>query len=299
LISLTEPVPRIITSIGAGLGNQMFQYATARRLAHVNGADLLLYLGDRYHAGAKRSFRLDNFAISARFAAEAEAGGLRRMSRLKRRLARFLPGLKPPNDPEVVREETLRFNPAILGLHGNVKLAGAWQCERYFSDIADILRREFTLRAELDARNRETLARILSGPSAFIHVRRGDYVTSTKINRLYGTCSLDYYEAGLHILRARTGTALRLFVFSDDPAWVRQMQIGGNEAVIVDWNGNTPERDLALMRACSHAIIANSSFSWWGAWLGDEGERTVIAPRAWFRRRSDYEDIVPERWIRL
>jgi hypothetical protein len=277
----------------------MFQYAVARRLAHVNGADLLLYLGNRYDAGSKRVFRLDSFAISGRLAVEAEAGGLRRISRTRRRLARFLPGLMPPHDPEVVREETLRFNPTILTLRGNVKFAGAWQCERYFSDIGDIIRREFTLRTELDARNRETLARIQGGPSAFIHVRRGDYITSLKINRLYGTCSLDYYQAGLRILRARIGAALRLFVFSDDPAWVREMQIGGEEAVIVDWNGNMPERDLALMRSCNHAIIANSSFSWWGAWLGDEGERTVIAPRVWFRQRSDYEDIMPERWIRL
>lgn len=293
------PSSRIVTSIGAGLGNQMFQYAVARRLAHVNGAELLLYLGNRYDTGSKRTFRLDNFAISGRLAGEAEAGGLRRLSRTRRRLARFLPGLRPPRDPEVVKEETLRFNPTILTLRGNVKLAGAWQCEHYFSDIGDIIRREFTLRAELDARSRETLAHIQAGPSAFIHVRRGDYVTSTKINRLYGTCSPDYYETGLRMLRDRIGAALCLFVFSDDPAWVRKMQIGGAKAVIVDWNADAPERDIALMRACNHAIIANSSFSWWGAWLGDGSERVVIAPRAWFRRRSDYEDIVPERWIRL
>lgn len=292
----------VVTAIGGGLGNQMFQYAVGRRLAHVNNAPLLLYLEDRFVGKrAYRPYGLGQLAITGRQATHAEAGGLRRVSRTRRRLSKVLPFLAAPPDPEVVREENLLFNPAILSLTGRVKLTGAWQCERYFSDIASIIREEFSLRGDLDDRNREALARIEAGPSAFLHVRRGDYVTHPKVVKIFGTCSPDYYREAVRILHERAGPDLRIFVFSDDPAWVREMRIGGEGAEIVDWNADRPERDLALMRRCRHAVIANSSFSWWGAWLGDDGDsnRIVIAPRVWLIGRPDYRDIVPERWLKL
>ncbi len=289
----------VVAAIGGGLGNQMFQYAAARRLAHVNGAELLLYLGQRYGGRPYRVYGLDRFNISGRLATDVQAGGLRRVSRTRRRLAKVFRPLAVPPDPEIVREDTLLFNPAILSLRQPAKLAGAWQCERYFEDIGGIIRQDFTLRDELDARNREVLARIEAGPSAFIHVRRGDYVTHPIDSKKFGTCAPEYYQEAAAILRERVGPDLRFFVFSDDPAWVREAKIGGDGAEVIDWNSKTPERDLALMRRCAHAVIANSSFSWWGAWLGDGGERVVIAPRVWLRGRSDYGDIVPGRWLKL
>jgi hypothetical protein len=296
---LSRTTEQVVAAIGGGLGNQMFQYAAARRSAYFKNAELLLYLGNRYRNGSYRVYGLDRFHISGRRAREAEAGGLRRISRMRRRLAKVLPRLTVPPDPELIREETLSFNPAILSLQGSVKLSGAWQCERYFADIADIIRQEFTLRDSLDPRNREVLARIESAPSAFIHVRRGDYVTHPVDSKKFGTCSSEYYEEAVAFLQEQVGPGLRFFVFSDDPAWVRETKIGGEGAEVIDWNANRPERDLALMRHCRHAIIANSTFSWWGAWLGDTGDRIVIAPRVWLQGRSDYQDIVPERWLKL
>lgn len=287
----------VVAGITSGLGNQMFQYAAARRLAHVNGAELLLYIG-KQRPGTHRVYGLHRFQTGGRVATAAEAGGLKRPGRMRRRLAKLLPFLTPA-DPEVMREGTAEFNPAILELRRNVKLSGYWQCERYFADIAGIVRQEFTLREPLDAQNSAALARIASGPSAFLHVRRGDYVNNTDYNKTFGTCSEDYYNEATRLLRERAGPGLRFYVFSNDPAWVRENKIGGEGAEVIDWNGERPERDLALMRACQHAVIANSSFSWWGAWLGDGRERIVIAPRVWFRGRSDYGDIVPERWLKL
>ncbi|MGA7324360.1 MAG: alpha-1,2-fucosyltransferase, partial [Rhodomicrobium sp.] len=187
----------------------------------------------------------------------------------------------------------------ILCLRGNVKLNGYWQCERYFSDIAGIIREDLTLHGALTGRDRDVLDRIRSAPSAFIHVRRGDYVTHPVFSEKFAACSLGYYREALTLLRERVGLGLQFFVFSNDPGWVREMKIGGEDAEIIDWNADTPERDLALMRECSHAVIANSSFSWWGAWLGDSRERIVIAPRTWFRHQSSSHDIVPERWLKL
>jgi len=299
MLILNRTAGYVITAISGGLGNQMFQYAAGRRLALVNSAELLLYPGDRYRRGSYRAYRLDCFGIGGRLATEAEAGGLRRVSRTRRRLAKPFPCLAPREDREVVRETSHLFDPAILSLQGNVKLRGYWQCERYFADIADTIRADFRLRQALSARDREVLARIQSGPCAFIHVRRGDYVTHPVDKIKFGTCSPEYYRGAVALLRQQVGPELLFFVFSDDASWVREMRIGGEGAQIVDWNGDSPQRDLALMRECTHAVIANSSFSWWGAWLGDGRERMVIAPRVWFQGRPNDHDIVPERWLKL
>lgn len=285
---------RVVTAINGGLGNQMFQYAIARRFAYINQADLLLYLGSSYKSGSFRAYGLSHFRIVGHLATKSEAGGLRRVKRARKRLARLFPRLLPAPDPELVSEPDLRFQPAVLNLSGRIKLSGRWLHEEYFADIANIIRDDFTLRDGFDNRSREALNRIKSGPSSFIHIRRGDYVFGG-----YSTCSLDYYRAAVRILHERESAKVRFFVFSDDPVWAREAQIGGADAEIIDWNGNAPERDIALMRNCQHAIIANSTFSWWGAWLGDGSSRTVIAPRVWYRERTDCDDVVPKRWLRL
>jgi len=294
---LSNTADYVVAGITSGLGNQMFQYAAARRLAHINGAELLLYIG-KQRPGTHRVYGLHRFQTGGRIATAAEAGGLKRPGKMRRRLAELLPFLTPA-DPEVIREGTAEFNPAILELRRNVKLSGYWQCERYFSDIAGIVRQEFTLREPLDAQNCAALARIGSAPSAFLHVRRGDYVNNADNNKTFGTCSEDYYSEAARLLRERAGPELRFYVFSNDPAWVRENEIGGEGAEVIDWNGERPERDLALMRACQHAVIANSSFSWWGAWLNPRPDKIVCAPRTWYADPTrDARDLVPAAWFR-
>jgi hypothetical protein len=294
---LRKTADYVVAGITSGLGNQMFQYAAARRLAHVNGAELLLYIV-KQRPGTHAVYGLHRFQIAGRMATDTEAGGLKKPRKLRKRLAKLFPGLLPA-DPELIRDETAQFDPAVLNLRRNVKLSGYWQCERYFEDVASLIRQEFSLSEPLDARNSATLARIQSGPAAFLHVRRGDYVTNAAINSAFGTCTEEYYRQAAGLLRERIGPELQFFVFSNDPEWVREKKIGGEDAEVIDWNADRPERDLTLMRACQHAVVANSSFSWWGAWLGDGGERIVIAPRVWFQSRSDSEEIVPDRWLKL
>jgi hypothetical protein len=294
---LSNTADYVVAGITSGLGNQMFQYAAARRLAHINGAELLLYIG-KQRPGTHRVYGLHHFQITGRMAPAAEAGGLVRPGKMRRRLAKLFPSFAAPADPELIREGTAEFNPAILDLRRNVKLSGYWQCERYFADIAGIVRQEFTLREPLDAQNSAALARIASGPSAFLHVRRGDYVNNADYNKTFGTCSEDYYREATRLLRERAGPELRFYVFSNDPAWVRERKIGGEGAEVIDWNGERPERDLALMRACQHAVIANSSFSWWGAWLSRNPDKMVIAPSAWFANGMDACDLIPSDWVR-
>jgi hypothetical protein len=304
--------------INSGLGNQMFQYAIARRLSLALGADLILLLDDGFRHEAGRKYGLRHFAIAGVDSPLQTSGSDFAPAESARRgpsgaFSWFRP---PPAAIEVLTErevwdfipqsgapgfaETndLLFRPDVLDWRGDVRLAGYWQDERYFADVDDVIRSDFTLTADLDDRSRATLSRIQSGPSAFIHVRRGDYLEPT-YNKLFGVCEVDYYRRGLEILRSRVGDDLRIFVFSDGPDWVRQNQIGGADAEIIDWNGDAPARDIALMRACRHAVIANSSFSWWGAWLGEWPGRTVIAPRIWLKAVPEFQDPVPARWLRL
>ena len=292
---LALPSNRVVVAIAGGLGNQMFQYAMARRFAHVNRAEAGCSIWERVTIRIPdRAYGLNKFRITGRLATKTEAGGLRRIKPMRRRLGRIFPSLLPKPDPEVVKEPDLRFNPEILSLRGNAKFAGYWQCERYFADIAGVIRDDFMLRDDLDRRSQETLNHVGLGPSVLrpCQTRRllaagFRHVLARLLSRGDSACA-----------RA-SRAAIRFFVFSDDPAWVREAQLGGADAEIIDWNGENPERDLALMRGCRHAIIANSSFSWWGAWLGDDGARTVIAPRVWMKGRSDSEEVAPMRWLRL
>ncbi|MDQ3108544.1 MAG: alpha-1,2-fucosyltransferase, partial [Bacteroidota bacterium] len=147
--------------------------------------------------------------------------------------------------------------------------------------------------------NAELLGQILNCNSASIHVRRGDYVHSESSNKYHGTCSIDYYERSAKIL-ADQADVNHFFVFSDDPDWVRANIVLPYPATFVSHNqGRESYWDLYLMRHCKHHIIANSSFSWWGAWLNPSTEKIVIAPQNWFNDPSaSNNEIIPEGWIK-
>jgi len=291
--------PIIATSISAGLGNQMFQYAAARRLALKTWGELVLVVDD------PERYRLPVFRIGGRevpagvlvpplLAASGQTPEPAAIPLLEEGKAW---DLIPRSGTGVLTGDALLYVPGLRDWQGHIRLKGYWQDERYFSDIRVRIRSDFKLKQPLDARSRDCLGRILDGASAFFHVRRGDYLRPDYFEK-FGICPADYYHRALEILRAWV-PGVKVFVFSDDPGWVRANAIGGAGAEVVDWNAAAPERDLALMRACNHAVIANSSFSWWGAWLGEGPESIIIAPKTWFKAVPEYRDIVPARWMRI
>lgn len=295
----------------------MFQYAAARRFALRADCEIL-----RAHFPAPRGDlttidRLRYFNITGRdidFGKVSPAHASLHQRALRKLAPKIFWDEKAP--PELIKEvsvfsfsdeskagtlaetDCLIFNPEMLKPRKNVRLWGYWQNEKYFSDIAPLISREFQLKAALDQRSQACLAMIKSRPSVFLHVRRGDYLDVVN-SVLIGVCSAAYYTAALALIRAKHGDDLQVFIFSNDFDWVKENNIGGEDAIMVDWNRSAPQNDLMLMRACQHAIIANSSFSWWGAWLGEWPGQTVIAPRVWFKAVPEYRDIVPERWLRL
>ncbi len=293
----------VIVRLTGGIGNQMFQYATARRIAWVNQARLLMDLGWFQEEGwwTRRKFELGAFCISAEKAGEDDVRRLRsgRQNALFRRLPLFLKKRIFHTRQSHIIEKCYDFDPEIMGLQGDVYLDGHWQSERYFQDVTALIRREFTFRTDPAEPNRRMVEYIRSCTSVSMHIRRGDYVTLPQANSFHGLCPLSYYRSAVDQLSRRIDLPV-FFVFSDDIDWVKQNLDLGFETHFMDYNG--PERgdeDLRLMSACRHHIIANSSFSWWGAWLSDNPQKIVFAPRKWFNRDIETPDNIPDSWVRL
>lgn len=287
----------VVVRLDGGLGNQMFQYACARRLAHVRSVDLKLDISP-FAQGSLRSFALDGFRIAAITSSDGEVRIFRLKARLgtilhKRTKRRF--GL-----PIIVRNHSLEFDATIRHLDGNVYLDGYWQSEKYFSDIADLLRSDFRLAQPLPPSEADLLKAICSTNSVAVHVRRGDYVSNPAVAAKHGLCSDDYYRNAVRLMRSHVPDA-HLFVFSDEPDWVRRnMEFEGPYTIVQSSGAASHHHDLTLMSSCRHQIIANSSFSWWGAWLNVNPEKIVVSPSSWFREEGhDSGDLVPEPWLRV
>ena len=285
----------IIVKLKGGLGNQLFQYACAKHLAEQNNDVLKLDLG-WYRGGVAvgdtaRTYGLDKFAISAQGASEDEirsVGG--RPSALKRLIKKVVGKLRPIN--------SYLFDQSVLGQKENVHLEGFFQSERYFKEIESIIRNEFQLKGEMGDAARVVLQDIEQTNAVAIHVRRGDYVNNKNANAFHGVCSQEYYHQAIELIAKRIDSP-KYFVFSDDIEWVKD-HIEIPNAVFVSQKDIADYEELILMSKCKHNIIANSSFSWWGAWLNAKPNKIVIAPKQWVSdARVNTADAVPESWIRI
>jgi hypothetical protein len=163
-----------------------------------------------------------------------------------------------------------------------VYLDAYWQSERYFADIAGVVRREFAAKEPSDRENEALAAAIDAVNSVSLHVRRGDYVDDPTTHRYHGICAPDYYQRAVDHISSRAGVS-HLFLFSDDQQWTRANLRFAFPTTFV--GSNSPDcgyRDTVLMARRRHHIIANSSFSWWGAWLNPSRDKIVVAPQQWF-----------------
>jgi len=292
----------VIVRLNGGIGNQMFQYAAARRVAWVNNTRLLFDLGWFQESGwwTRRKYELDAFCIVGDAASSNDLAAFKSkwQNAIIRRLPFFLKKRICHTRRHII-EKSYDFDPAVLLLGDNVYLEGHWQSEKYFSDIEALIRREFSFRNAPSEPNRRMLDRIASCEAVSVHIRRGDYVTLPEANAFHGLCPPAYYRSAVDRISRQVSDPV-FFVFSDDIAWARDNLHLGFETHFMDHN--SPERgdeDLRLMSACRHHIIANSSFSWWGAWLCSNSQKIVYAPQKWFNNNINTPDILPASWIRL
>jgi hypothetical protein len=293
--------PIVAVNIIGGLGNQLFQYATARALADRLGAKLILDCSDqrdrkveldRYHIRASildspSSVRKTHLRLPGKF------GG--KLSEAAQRLLPSFIKIDNQNFHSFQEQSWFQYDERIEKLRGAVYLDGFWQSFRYFDGSLDSIREDLRLVAPPKPTNVKWQRRMTETASVCVHVRRGDYVWRAQT---FGLCAVTYYKLAMEYLRSRQADA-QFFLFSDDLAWCQQ-NLAADELIFVDANGpDSPVDDLELMRSCRHHIIANSSLSWWGAWLATSPAQIVVAPLPWFISKPADDDLIFRHWVRL
>jgi hypothetical protein len=287
-----------IIQLMGGLGNQMFQYAAARALSLKRGIPFTIDFDDPY-IYAKRSFGLDVFNLEYKKASVVQLLLSKPKTKVLRRLYKWT-GNNP--DKYLYREnKDFHFQPELFNCADNSYISGFWQSEKYFADIADTIREDFTFKHPAVGANQKWLNTIQSCTAVSLHIRRGDYVSVAHVNKLHGTCDMNYYQTAIKTIAAKVDNPV-FFCFSDDIEWVKENLKTDFKTHYID-NNNTPENgheDMRLMSHCNHHIIANSSFSWWGAWLNPDPRKVVVAPQKWVTNSSIITgDLIPASWIRL
>ncbi len=273
-----------IVRFKGGLGNQMFQYAfylSLKKRHPFTWFSLDLEESLYCHSG----FQLDTIT---------HAHTLK-----KYKLYCFIKKTFPKlikHSYKIIQEYSLEYRKEYLTQKHILSLYdGYWQSEKYFTNISSKVRKSFCFRKEfLNEQSKRLLATLHKNTTVSVHIRRGDYLNLT--NRL-GICNLEYYDNAIKYIKERINHP-QFIIFSDDMPWVKE-HLHEPDATYVDWNqGKDSWQDMYLMSQCSHNIVANSSFSWWGAWLNDNPDKIVIAPKKWFCYSPNY-DILPPNWISL
>jgi hypothetical protein len=298
----------ITVEIVGGLGNQMFQYAAALALARRNNAPLQIDASG-YRLYRMRSFQLDKLSIPAEYLPKDHTEPLlpARPSPTLDLAERVLRGLgRTVRLPRkgVYREPHFHVDRRFFQLKPPIALHGYFQSERYFGSVPDELRRHFRPASPLAPEAARVAEMIERAPAPIsVHVRRGDYVTAPDVARVHGALDAAYYRRAIDILATRRDENFTVFLFSDEPDAAADLLgfLPADKLVAVRADPARPWDGMALMARCRHHVVANSSFSWWGAWLDPKPEKMVVAPRAWFTpevlRSNNTCDLYPQQWI--
>lgn len=285
----------IIVKIWGGLGNQLFQYSFGKYLAAMLNTEVKydIQITNTLNSFTQRDLAISFFNVEMEVAAAREINEKKyfsniQLARLERKLAQRLPFLLKTHIVE--SNEPKPFG--SIHFRDNCYYEGYWQSYKYLTPVETLLRREFTMKQPTRDQVLNTVKEIASGPSVSIHVRRGDYLH----NKYFTTCKMAYYNEAMAYF-ATIEPATKFYVFTDDIAWCKEHFTGPQYFFVT---GNEHFEDMYLMSSCRHNIIANSTFSWWAAWLNHNPGKIVIAPRDWHKRHNEkYNDLMPENWIKI
>lgn len=300
----------IIIRISGGIGNQLFQYALGRSLTLSSGAPLLLDTSSYSHTKPGeplRIYTLPRFNIKGKVAIQDDFKSIKVpdpadqgfIAKLKRKVIRMRESDKAFHERRIVLESNFFFIPDILNIKDNAFLAGVWQSEKYFKEHSNQIRKEFTLKEPLSSKALEIQRQMAASESVAVHIRRGDQVRDPNLVKKHGLLTNDYYSNALKYMKSEV-KAPKFFVFSDEIEWVKKNMDFDSDTVYVS-EANLPDyEELTVMSSCKHQIIAKSSFSWWGAWLNENPNKMVIAPKQRFVSDTDQaKDLIPEGWVML
>lgn len=275
-----------------GLGNQMFQYAAARSLANKNNA-ILCIDSSWFSVNNDRKLGINNYKLH----------GARRLIFLPDFLARIIyvsfRGLAVLGWTGLYEEKVFSYNDDFSRLNGLKYISGYFQSEKYFSDIAEDIRSEFVLKAQMSQSEVDVANNMKATDSICLHIRRGDYVSNPTSSAFHGACDIFYYMNAID-LAVEGLSRPKIFIFTDDELWVRSNFNCDHPWTIVSLNGpDEGYRDINLMKFCKRFVISNSSFSWWAAWLSGDSS-VVYYPTPWFEDSSiNTSDLVLSNWIPL
>lgn len=288
----------VIIEMSGGLGNQMFQYALYCKFKSLH-KEVALDTSFFRSKQKLRKMEIGIFCLNYREITDEEAAEIKGYGycdslfdkiqhKIKRKICH-------PN--YLIYEDNIEnFQPEIFGMD-QVYLSGYWQNEKYFSDIAGEIHKNFSFPLDMDLKNKEILSRIKQENSVSVHVRRGDYLLAKNENVYGGICTEEYYKKAIAYMDAQINSP-HYFLFTDDVKWAEKNMRYPNMTIISNNTGSNSYIDMFLMSQCKHNIIANSSFSWWGAWLNQNEKKMVIAPKRWFNNHEN-TDIICENWITI
>lgn len=285
----------IIVKIVGGLGNQMFCYAYAKALEQKGNKvkiDISAYDTYKIHGG----FQLDNYYINLEESSSLENSKYYKNNFLSKVLRKI--GFSNSN---IIEENSLLFDDKLLEIKDNNYVSGYFQCEGYFINIREILLEQFSINSNVAQYTKKIKKEILvTNNCCSIHVRRGDFINNLNKN-IHGSCTLEYYKKAEEIIKLKD-INVKFFIFSDDIQWCKNNFEIDNAIYVKTEEDRLPHEDMYLMSLCKYNIIANSSYSWWAAWLNKNDDKLVIAPKRWFiddnlERQS--KDIVCKEWQKL
>lgn len=292
----------IVIKIQGGLGNQMFQYAFASILAKKNKSKLLIddsiyTFTDKKTGFTPRKFELSIFDCEFCFAKSKDKlffYNLSLINKIKKKLKL--------NYPKFYNEPEFEYSSKVNVLKYPIYFIGYFQSFKYFVGFEDYVRELFVFPTnKLSQKNKDLIPVLKNKNTIAVHIRRGDYISDPVTNQFHGSCSLEYYTKAIAIV-SKTIAQPTLVFFSDDYQWVKEnFEFLTADKIFVSHNiGGDSWVDMYLMSICSHNIIANSSFSWWGAWLNANPTKIVVAPKTWFQaKKVDINSIIPKEWITI
>ncbi len=301
LILKCSQIKMIIANLVGGLGNQMFQYAAGRAAAQSRGEMFYIDLSDFFNYGLHNGYELSKV-----FHLDVATINKESLSKpLRWQTGKFLgkffrqPFLSSLRSRSFVVEPQFNYWPNLQNIPSPLYLRGYWQTEKYFKVHESLIREDFSFRNKLSGLNKELSDLIHSSESVAIHVRRGDYISDPKTAKVLATQDLNYYKKAVNYISSKISQP-SYFIFSDDAEWVKEnLNFLPNVTIVSHNRGVDSHFDMQLMSLCQHNIIANSSFSWWGAWLNSNASKIVVAPKRWFVNGINDVDLVPAEWVRF